>query len=276
MSASRVETRRLSLAARAVAAARVLPFAGLVAAAALLSPCVAQAAEPTLLSAGAVEPGIRLVVAAYEAETGDRVRITFAAAPQIADWLARGAAFDVVIAPVELLVAAQGAALVGGERVPIGQVGIGVAVRADAAVLPDIGDADALKRELLGADAVIYNRASTGRAVEDVLLQLDIAGPVNARAERPPDGAGVMERLRSGHGREIGLAAITEILLYKDSGVRYVGPLPAPLQRFTVYAAALPSAAAQPDAGRRLLAHLSTAASKATFAAAGVDPPPPR
>jgi molybdate transport system substrate-binding protein len=236
----------------------------------------AHAAELALLSAGAVEPGIKPVVAAYEAASGDRVRITFAAAPQIEERLARGERFDVVIAPLAVLDAAQRAGRIGGERVGVGQVGIGVAIRADAPVVPGIADAEAVKRELLGAEAVIYNRASTGRAVEGILRELGIAAQVDGRAERPADGAAVMERLRRGHGREIGLGAITEILLFKDHGVRYVGPLPAPLQRFTVYAAALPAAAMQPDAARRLFAHLSSAASKASFAAAGVDPPPPR
>ena len=239
-------------------------------------PGSARAADVLLLSAGAVEPGIKPAVATYEAATGDRVQITFAAAPQIEERLARGERFDVVIAPLAVIDAAQRSGRVGPERVAVGQVGIGAAVRADAPVIPGIADAESVKRELLGAEAVIYNRASTGRAVEGILRELGISGQVDARAERPVDGAGVMERLRRGHGREIGLGAITEILLFKDQGVRYVGPLPAPLQRFTVYAAALPIGAPQPDAARRLFAHLSSPATKATFAAVGVDPPPPR
>jgi molybdate transport system substrate-binding protein len=236
----------------------------------------ARAAELALLSAGAVEPGIKPVVAAYEAASGDRVRITFAAAPQIDARLARAEPFDVVIAPVAVLDAARQAQRVSADRVPVGQVGIGVAVRADAPVVPDIADAESLRRELLGAEAVIYNRASTGLALERILRELGIAAQVDARAERPVDGAGVMERLKRGHGREIGLGAITEILLYQGRGLRYVGPLPARLQRFTVYAASLPASATPSEAARRLLAHLASPASKATFAAAGVDPPPGR
>ena len=238
-------------------------------------PGSARADDLLLLSAGAVQPGVELVVASYQGATGDRVRITYAAAPQIEEWLARGERFDVVIAPVQVIDAAQRAGRVGPERFAVGQVGIGIAVRADAPVLPEISTAEVVRRELLGADAVIYNRASTGVAVQGILRELGIEGEVVARSERPLDGAGVMERLRTGHGREIGLGAITEILSFRDRGVRYVGPLPPPLQRFTVYAAALPVAAPQPDAARRLYAHIATAASRASFAAAGVDPPPP-
>jgi molybdate transport system substrate-binding protein len=255
--------------------ARLARTSAAVAAACALSAAPAAAADLALLSAGAVEPGIKQVVAAFQAASGDRVRITFAAAPQIAERLARGEAFDLVIAPLGVLNAAQQAGRIGADRVPIGQVGIGLAVRADAAAVPEIGDTDSLRRELAGAEAVIYNRASTGIAVEGILRELGISGQVEAHSERPADGAGVMERLASGHGREIGLGATTEILLYRDRGVRYVGPLPAPLQRFTVYAAAPTAGGAQPDAARRLLAHLSTPASLATFVAAGIAPPPP-
>jgi molybdate transport system substrate-binding protein len=246
-----------------------------VAAACVLCAAPAAAADLALLSAGAVEPGVKQVVAAFEAASGDHVRIVFASAPQIAHHLAHGEAFEVVIAPLAVLNTAQQAGRVGADRVPIGQVGIGVAVRADAPAVPEIGDADALRRELLGAEAVVYNRASTGLAVEGILRELGISGQVEARSERPADGAGVMERLASGHGREIGLGATTEILLYRDRGVRYVGPLPASLQRFTLYAAALPASGAQTEAARRLLAHLSARASQATFVAAGLGPPPP-
>jgi len=253
-------------------------FARLAAAFALLAghawPGSAHADDLLLLSAGAVQPGVELVVASYQGATGDRVRIAYAAAPQLEEWLARGERFDVVIAPVQVIDAAQRAGRLAPERFPIGQVGIGIAVRADAPVLPEIGTTEAVRRELLGAEAVIYNRASTGLAVQGILRELGIEGEIVARSERPLDGAGVMERLRTGHGREIGLGAITEILLFRDRGVRYVGPLPPPLQRFTVYAAALPVAAAQSEAARRLYTHIATAASRASFAAAGVDPPP--
>jgi molybdate transport system substrate-binding protein len=41
----------------------------------------------------------------------------------------------------------------------LGRVGVGVVIRADAPV-PDISSTDALKRALLDADSVAYNRAS--------------------------------------------------------------------------------------------------------------------
>jgi molybdate transport system substrate-binding protein len=251
----------------------ILLSAAVAAGSGLGAPAV-RAADLAVLSAGAVEPGIRPALAAFEAASGNRISITFAAAPQIVARMQAGEAYDLVVVPAAALEAFAQQRRVGAERVAMGQVGIGVAVRADSPTTPAVSDADSLRRDLLAADAVVYNRASTGIAFEGVLEQLGISGQVEARAERPADGAGVMERLRTGYGREIGVGAITEILLYRDRGVRYVGPLPGALQRFTVYTAAVPTNAPHADAGRALLAHLSSPTSKATFAAAGVAPMP--
>jgi molybdate transport system substrate-binding protein len=233
----------------------------------------AAAVELRLLSGGAVEPGLKPAVAAFEAATGHRVALTFNPAPQLAARLAAGEAWDVVIGPVAVLDGAAKEGRIGAERVGVGRVGIGVAVRADAP-RPEIGDADALKRSLLAADSVVYNRASTGIAFERVLRELGIADAVAAKATRPVDGAQVMEQLLRGQGREVGFGAITEILLFRKRGVRYLGPLPPALQVYTAYAAALPGSGARSAAARQLLEHLAGREAQAIFAGAGIDPAP--
>ena len=96
---------------------------------------------------------------------------------------------------------------------------------------PEIGSVEALRRSLLGADSVAFNRASTGLYIEKLLVRLGIADAVNARATRHPDGASVMQHLlASGRPGEFGLGAITEIVLFKEQGLRLVGPLPADAQ----------------------------------------------
>ena len=52
------------------------------------------------------------------------------------------------------------------------------------------------------------------------------------------DGASVMRRLLAGTSpREFGFGAMTEIALFRDQGLKLVGPLPASLQNFTTYVA---------------------------------------
>src|SRR6185369_15223057 len=124
------------------------------AARALAATLLASAAPPLLalelrvLSAGAVEPGMRPALAAFERETGHVVRVEFAAAPALRAALRAPPVADVIVVPqgvVDELVA-TGAA--DAPRAPIGRVGVGVAVRPGVAA-PDIGSADALRAALI-------------------------------------------------------------------------------------------------------------------------------
>lgn len=234
---------------------------------------LAGAAEIRLLSGGAVEPGLKPVLAAFESATRHTVQLTFNAAPQIEQRIEAGEAWDVVIAPVARLDRYTQAGKVGSERVSVGRVGLGVAILLDAPV-PAIGDVESVKRAILEADSVVYNRASTGLLIEEMLRKMGLEAQVAPKAQRPRDGAAVMEHLLQGRGREIGFGALTEILLFKERGLRLVGPLPPGLQAYTAYAAGLPAAGSRSDAARALLAHLAAPESQRAFAAAGVETAP--
>src|SRR2546421_7182652 len=58
----------------------------------------AMAAEIRVLSAGAVEPGLRAAAAAFKKQSGHDVNIAFNTAPEIRKRIGGGEAFDVVIA----------------------------------------------------------------------------------------------------------------------------------------------------------------------------------
>ncbi len=234
----------------------------------------AGAAQVRVLSAGAVEPGLRPVLAAFEAASGHRVTLSFASAPQIRERVVGGAAFDVVIAPPGVLDDLQASARIPGDsaqRVGIGRVGIGVAVRPGEP-LPDISSTEAFKRTLREAESVVYNRASTGLYLETLLKRLGL--DLQAKSTRYPDGASVMAHVLRGRGREVGLGATTEILLLRDQGLQFVGPLPAELQSFTSYVAASSAAPDTSGAAPALLRHLASPAARAAFVAAGITPAP--
>ena len=236
----------------------------------------AQAAEIRVLSAGAVEPGLRPALAAFERDSGHTVRLSFASAPQIRERVSAGpgagGGFDLVIAPPAVLDALVAAAKIDADaskRVPIGRVGIGVAVRPGAPI-PDVSNTEALKRALLDADSVVFNRASTGLYFETLVQRLGVDAQIAAKTTRPPDGAAVMEHLLRGSGREIGFGAITEILLFRDKGLQFVGPLPAEAQNYTAYWAAPATVSSEPGAVDALLKSLAGTAAQARFVAAGI------
>ena len=228
----------------------------------------AAAAEIKVLSAGAIEPGLKAVASAFRKSTGHEVRLTFNTAPQIQKRVAEGEVNDVVIAPPAVL--DQLSNKLGQERTAIGRVGMGVAVRPGAPV-PDISSAEALKKSVLDADSLVFNRASTGLYFENLLKKMGVYDQVEKKTTRYADGAAVMEHVLKGKGREIGFAPITEILLHRDHGARLVGPLPAEVQNYTGYTAGVMVGAPAASAAQEFVRYLATPAAKATFVAAGIE-----
>jgi len=230
----------------------------------------AGAADVRVVSAGAVEPGLRPVLAAFERASGHHVTLSFASAPQIRERIAGGAVCDVLIAPtgvLDELETMQKIATDRSQRVSIGRVGIGVAVRPGAA-RPDVSTPEAFTRAMNAAESLVFNRASTGLYLDTLFRRLGI--DVSGRSTRYPDGASVMEHVLRGKGQEIGLGATTEILLLQGQGLQFVGPLPPELQNFTTYVAT-PVRADAAEPARALLHHLASAPSQATFVGAGID-----
>jgi len=229
-----------------------------------------MAAEIRVLSAGAVEPGIRAAASAYTMKSGDPVKITFNTAPEIRKRMEAGDAFDVVIAPPAALDEFAAAKKIGAERASLGRVGLGVAVRPGAE-LPDISSTDALKRALLQADSIVFNRASTGIYLENLFKKMGLYEQIQSKTTRYPDAGAVMEHVLKGKGKEIGFGPVTEILLHRDKGLKLVGPLPADIQNYTAYAAAPMTAAANAELARTFVRFLGSADTKALFVAAGVE-----
>jgi len=175
---------------------------------AMFASAPAAAVELTVLSAGAVEPGLHAFAEVAKRETGHSLSIRFNTGPQIAKRLADGEAFDILISPPPALAQAQkDGQIVADTKTPVGRVGAGVVVKAGAP-LPDVSSVDALKRAVLAADAVAYNTASTGIYLDKLFAQLGILDAIKPRTTRYPDGASVMEHVIRGNGREIGFGAI--------------------------------------------------------------------
>jgi molybdate transport system substrate-binding protein len=234
-----------------------------------LSAAVA-AAEITVLSGGAVEPGLHSASAAFEKQTGHHVKITFNTTPQIVKRLAAGEKFDVIVAPPQNIEAFSKEGKVESTGVNIGRVGLGVAVRPGAPA-PDLASVEGLKRSITEADSLVFNRASTGIYFENLLKKWGVYEQVEPKTTRYADGASVMEHALKGKGREIAFGAITEILLYKEKGLRFVGPLPAEVQNYTSYVAVPMNGGSNAELARTFVQYLGSPAGKKLFVAAGIE-----
>jgi molybdate transport system substrate-binding protein len=229
----------------------------------------AFAAELKVLSAGAIEPGLKAAAAAYEKKTGHGVAITFNTAPELKKRMDGNEGFDVVIAPPAVIAEFSATGKVSDVRANVGRVGMGVTVR-DGAPLPDISSAESLKRAVLDADSLVFNRASTGLYLEGLLKKMEVYAQVEGKTSRYPDGAAVMEHVIRGKGREIGFGAMTEIMLYQGKGLKLVGPVPAEVQNYTSYTAAPLVSGTQQELAEGFVSFLAGTVGKPLFVAAGV------
>jgi len=238
-----------------------------------LTATTAAAEEIRVMSAGAVEPGLLALASAFERQSGHTVTIRFGTSPQLSARLGAGESADVLIAPVAVVDGAAASSSIDPQRrVVIGRVGVGVVIRRGLA-RPDVSSADALRRSVLAADAVVYNRASTGQYVDRLFDRMGIAGQLREKAVRVDTGEDVIRRLATGSGNELGLAAIPEIRLLEAEGVLLVAPLPTAIQNFTTYEGTILRAARVPALAAMLLDFLTTPDARRQFADAGIERP---
>jgi molybdate transport system substrate-binding protein len=227
----------------------------------------ASAQEVRVLSAGAVEPGLRAALALYP----EKAALTFNTAPQIRERIEKkGEQFDVVVAPPAVIDAFAQAGRVESERAMLGKVGQGIAVRPDAP-MPDVSSVDAMKRALLEAESVVFNRATGGQYIESMLRKIGVYDQIEKKTTRYASAGEVMDHLLKGKGRELGFAPIPEITLYKEKGVRFAGPLPADVQQYNAYVAAPMRGAANPQAAAALVRFLDTPPAKQALVSGGVE-----
>lgn len=131
----------------------------------------------------------------------------------------------------------------------LGSSGVGVAVRAGAP-RPDIGTVEAFKASLERAQSVAHSKVgASGIYFAELLQRLDINLKKRVVVEKGPVGL-VVARGEA----EIGVQQLCE--LEPVPGIDIVGPLPAPIQRFTHFVAGIPANAPDPQGAAALMKRL--------------------
>lgn len=213
----------------------------------------ASAEELKVFAAGAIAPVVRTVAADFEQRSGIHVTVENATGGAMDKRVRSGATFDVAVLPDGVLngLGKEGYLSLASSR-PIARVGIAVAVK-QGAPLPAIATVAQFKKALLEAPSValIDPKAggSSGIYLEKLFEQLGIAAQMHAKEVLVPGGL-VAEKLVDGSAA-LALHQQSEILLVK--GARLVGPLPAAIQSYTVYAGAVGARSGSTVAGRAFL-----------------------
>ncbi|MGH8632939.1 MAG: molybdate ABC transporter substrate-binding protein [Burkholderiales bacterium] len=229
--------------------------------------------ELKVLSAGAVKRGVAKIAAEFERTSGNKVTVEFSTAPEIRKRVAAGETADVIVAPPAVMdeIAKQGK-IVAESRGFVGRSRMGVVVHSKAAA-PGLGDTAAFKRALLGATAVVHNKASSGVYAAKLLESLGLKEALGSKIVVVETGSAIMETVAARPPGAIGLAQISEVMVMVDKGcaVKLAASLPDEIQNVTSYDAAAASASKAPDAARKLAASLSSNAAKKIFAATGIS-----
>jgi molybdate transport system substrate-binding protein len=228
-----------------------------------------------VISGGAFKQVLNALAEQYESASGNTLDLTYRTVGQHLQLIKSGEeSFDVaVLTPDAIDGLIKDGKVVAGSRADLAKTGVGVAVKVGAP-LPDIGCVDAFKRTLLAAKSVAYidpaAGGSSGIYVGKLLERLGIAAVVNAKAKLIHGGA-VADHIANG-AAEIGIHQISEILPVK--GAVLVGPLPADIQNFTIYAAGVGTAAKDSATASALVKFLVGPHAGPIIKAKGMEPAP--
>jgi molybdate transport system substrate-binding protein len=226
------------------------------AAALLLSATLASAAEIRVVTVGALQSALKPLGGDYAKQGGDQVSYTFTNPANLAKVLSESK-FDVIIAAAPSVEELDKAArLEAGSRVKAVKVGIGVAVK-DGAPKPDVSTPDAFKKAILAARNIVYTDPATPNGSGVVSMRILAAA-----------GLGPGKELIAKGEYDMGLFNISEATI---PGVVVAGPVPAPLQDYTQYDAALLAGTANKAAAAAFLKFVTGPAAAASWKAANID-----
>jgi molybdate transport system substrate-binding protein len=203
----------------------------------------------------------KLVTAATSIGTGET---------SIANRLRRGEAVDIIIVADGVLVGFIKEGLIMAESyTPLARSAIGMAVRSGAPK-PDISTVDALKRTLLSAKSIAYSASVSGDYLSTELLQrMGIADQVLSKCRRVEGGERVGAVVARGEA-EIGFQQMSELL--SVPGIDHVTPLPAEVQRVSVFSAGVAVNSREPASAKALIRFLASADAAGAIKNSGLEP----
>jgi molybdate transport system substrate-binding protein len=248
-------------------------FAGLIIL--LLLPVAAEAAEVRVMISGGLTAAFNALVPEFERQTGNKVLVAYGPSMgtttnAIPVRLDRGEPADVLImvgyALGDLIKKGK---VVEASRVDLVKSPIAIAVKGGTPK-PDISTSDAVKHALLAAKSVAYSDSASGVYVStEVFSKLGIAAEMKDKAKMIP-ATPVGEIVAKGEA-EIGFQQMSELKPVK--GIDIVGPLPADLQKITVFSAGVATVSKEPEAAAALIKFLQTSpVARDEMVKSGLDP----
>jgi molybdate transport system substrate-binding protein len=221
-----------------------------------------------MISSMATREVLAALAAQFQRETGIGVASESAGGVDVAQRVARGEPFDVVVLAgnaIDKLVA-EGH-LLAGSRVDIVRSGVAIAVRRGAA-RPDVSSEASVRDAVARAASISYSTGPSGVYLEKLFERWGLLEGLRSRIVVPPPGVPVGSLVADGRAA-LGFQQLSELMNLE--GVDVVGPLPPGIQTLTVFAGAVARACMQPAQARELLDYLARPATAQLKQQYGLD-----
>lgn len=231
----------------------------------------AQSPELHVMISDGVKAVVEEIMPQLEKAAGCKLAIEFNSSKNLRDKIQAGQPFDAAILTADVLDALilQGKLSSAG-RADIARTGIGVGVRAGAPK-PDVATPEALKKTLLNAKSIGFNPTGASAAPTfKIFERLGIADEVKPKLMLESEAGRPQKNVADGK-TELVISLVPEVKFFP--GVDLVGPMPAELQSYVSFAAAVAANTKQADAGKRMIDFLKGPSVAPVLKAKGMERP---
>jgi molybdate transport system substrate-binding protein len=229
---------------------------------------VARSAEISVIGSTGVASVVTELARQFEAKTGHSVQTDFAVIAVSRRKIDVGGTFDIaILGPVAIDELISQGKLIADTRTAFGRTGLGVAVRKGTSK-PVISTTEAFKKTLLAAKSVGHSKEGlSGVAFLAILDRLGIATEMKPKL-RTYESAAHTNAIATGEV-ELGVTGIGPILSMSEAD--FAGPLPAEIQSYVVFTAAVNATARDHGAARSFLQFMTSPAVVPVFKAKGME-----
>jgi molybdate transport system substrate-binding protein len=225
----------------------------------------ADAADLKIFASRAIATVLEAVGPEFERTAGHKLNVIVGFSPNFAKQINAGEPFDIIFSPPGTIGGlVNNGKVIAKTNTNLVRTGYGVGVRAGAPK-PDIGSVEAFKRALLNAKSITYLPVP---GVPQLIERLGLKDAIASKVSIPPTDISA-ELVANG---EIELCIVSLTQMVTTPGIELVGPLPAEIQVYTVFAGAVSANSKSTDAAQALFGFLKGPAAIPAIRAQGMEP----
>jgi molybdate transport system substrate-binding protein len=222
-----------------------------------------------VFASNGVRPAIQALTRPAEGRIARPLAAQFNTTTVLRQKIEAGDPFDVAILTAEAIDSfIKSGKIVPSSRMDVGQIGIGLGVRAGAKK-PEIRTVEAIKRTLSDAKGITYAEDGASRPfIEKMFAELGITDSVKSKIVLRQGSDASMAAVAAGQA-ELVITLSSEIM--QAPGMQLVGPLPDKFQNYVKFAAGVGTNSQNADVARALIKFLTDPKVAPTFKAKGIQ-----